>query len=361
MLTDVFVHRYQNTKLREEFSELDRVLMVQGYRIIFEQLFPFWVDGKENTWSKDAIKQVHDRLSMELGLSELSQTWYSYQTTWNGNPHTTSGQFTLDRVCKAFICKQYDGSVPVSRFLAERISFFELAFRMREEKLKESNANLPDLIADAKLRASRKRSFSTASSYSGASLTLPGDPREFYRVRNEAANSQFRNNVDELNARFRQAGYSLNYHNGFIQMADDVLSQREVERPFWEIVSAELWKNVDIDMKEAIDRRDNSGRDPAFYAAKALESAIKIISQQKGFTTGGERGAADYINNLNSAKNGRFIDVWEAESLKAFFSKVRNPFGHGPGMEEMPELTPQQTDWAIESCMIWVKSLVRRL
>ena len=107
-------------------------------------------------------------------------------------------------------------------------------------------------------------------------------------------------------------------------------------------------------------RRDSGGRDPAFYAAKALESAIKIISNDRGWTHGGEKGAHNFIDNLASSKNG-FIEPWEGETLKAFFTKVRNPLGHGPGGEPMPALTPQQTDWAIETCMSWVKSLIKRL
>ena len=35
--------------------------------------------------------------------------------------------------------------------------------------------------------------------------------------------------------------------------------------------------------------------------------------------------------------------------------------GHGPGDEPMPELSPQQTDWAIEFCMSWTKSLIKQL
>jgi hypothetical protein len=75
-------------------------------------------------------------------------------------------------------------------------------------------------------------------------------------------------------------------------------------------------------MKEAIDLRDTNGRDPAFYAAKALESTVKIISDEKQLSNGRERGAANYIDNL---KRSNLIEDWEAEALKAFFSKVRNP------------------------------------
>ena len=109
-------------------------------------------------------------------------------------------------------------------------------------------------------------------------------------------------------------------------------------------------------MKEALDRRDNSGRDPSFYAAKALESAVKIISDEKGWTTGNERGAVNYLDNLLAKKNGQFINHWEHEILKNFFSNVRNPIGHGPGTGKMPTLSAPQTDWAIEFCMIWIKT-----
>ena len=114
-------------------------------------------------------------------------------------------------------------------------------------------------------------------------------------------------------------------------------------------------------MKEALDRRDASDRDPVFYAARALESCIKIICQQKGWTHGGERGAHNYIDNLAAAKNGPFIKAWERDALKTFFTEIRNPLGHGPGSAEMPELAPTQTSWAIENCMSWIKSLVVRL
>jgi hypothetical protein len=118
------------------------------------------------------------------------------------------------------------------------------------------------------------------------------------------------------------------------------------------------WKNVDHDMKEAIDLRDANGRDPAFYAAKALESTVKIISDERQLSNGKERGAANYIDNL---KRGSVIEDWEADTLKAFFSKIRNPLGHGPGAGTMPNLNKQQTDWAIETCMTWAKTLIRRM
>jgi len=124
------------------------------------------------------------------------------------------------------------------------------------------------------------------------------------------------------------------------------------------LVAHPKWKNVDHDMKEAIDLRDTKGRDPELYAAKALESTIKIISDEKQLTTGNEKGAHNFIDNLTG---GKLIDVWELEALKHFFTKVRNPLGHGPGTGIMPSLSAPQTDWAIETCMTWIKSLIRRV
>ena len=75
----------------------------------------------------------------------------------------------------------------------------------------------------------------------------------------------------------------------------------------------------------------------------------------------GERGAHNYIDNLSAAKNGPYIEAWESKSLKQFFTDVRNPFGHGAGDAQMPGLTDQQINWAIEFCMTWVKSLIQRM
>ena len=163
--------------------------------------------------------------------------------------------------------------------------------------------------------------------------------------------------VAELNERLRQAGCKLHYHNGFIQRSDDSLTTKSLVTPFWDVVATARWANVDTDMKDACDLRDTGGRDPAKYAAHALESAIKIISGEKGWTRGTEKGASNYIDNLVA---GKALTAYEAELLRTFFTKVRNPLGHGPGAEPMPTLSPDQTNWAIETAMSWIKMLVRR-
>ncbi len=198
-------------------------------------------------------------------------------------------------------------------------------------------------------------------------ITTPKpQPRGLFRkatnqTTDDRAMTALRNAVHELNYRAREAGIPFDYHNGLFQRAADDAVQSQVHEPFWQLVSDAKWKNIDTDIKEAIDRHDQQGRDVALYALKALESTIKIISDEKGWSRGNERGAANYIDNLVSKNNGQFIEVWESEQLKALFRDLRNPHGHGPGRAPQPSLTPEQEEWVIEAAMIWIKSLIRRM
>jgi hypothetical protein len=258
-------------------------------------------------------------------------------------------------VIENFMCEPFQEAYSPDKFIKSRISLIELAFRQREKEVRLANEQFPVAIRDAELR---EKQINTAFR---TSMRQPRKLSNSLRYFNDNLNKDFNLCVDEINMRFCQVGISLNYHNGFVQLTLDHIIYDLMERPFWAVVSDGVWKNVDTDMKEALDSRDNGDRDPAFYSARALESAIKIISDLKNFTTGHENGAASYIQNLVSLKNGRFIKVWESEALIAFFNKIRNPLGHGPGAEEMPKLTAQQTNWAIESCMSWIKSLIKRM
>lgn len=344
MLTDIFANRYVSIPMWETFGEDEQRFLVQGFRIVIEQLYPYWVGGKESTDAKIKWTAIHDKLSMELGLSELAPKYYVSATS--------ASTKSMSQVCKDFVCAKYDSSVSADRFMKERISFIELAFREKEEELNKKNIELPMQLVTAKIQD---------ASHKAGGARFPGNREDGIKAYNKSMNTSFSVSVDELNERLRRAGCNLNYHNCFIQISEDELVEEQIEKEFWSITKDPLWKNVDIDMKEAIDLRDNNGRDPSLYAAKALESTIKIISYEKKWTRGSEKGACNYIDNLSSKKNGKFIDAWESDTLKSFFTSVRNPLGHGPGNEVMPTLTPQQTNWAIETCMSWIKSLVKRM
>ena len=240
--------------------------------------------------------------------------------------------------------------------MKERISFLEIAFREFYTDVQQSNEELPKRVLDWRIRS---------DGVSGRGIRVPktpGDPGPTWpEIANLQLNKRYVAAVEEFNTRARRARYPLHYHNGFVQISKDDIIISEIEQPFWGVVSDPTWKNVDTDMKEALDRRDADQRDPAFYAARALEGTIKIISDQKGWTHGGEKGTHNYLDNLGSAKNNTFIESWEKQALKDFFTNVRNPFAHAPGGATMPELTPAQTDWAIETCMVWIKALIQRM
>lgn len=353
MLTDIFAYRYEDTPIWQTVGEQERRLLVQASQIVSGQLFPYWVDGKEDADIKAKWNTIHDKLCRELGLKELSPKTWGNWTKFQGQDYYDRGEYTIDKVCETFVLAGYDASTPADRFMKERISFVEIAFREREEEITEINSKLPMILMDAVLYD---------ASPSKPRNIIPGSRTETVKAYHETLNRAFKEAVEELNERFRRSGCGLNYHNGFIQQSSDELTKDQIEVPFWELVSGDDWKNVDFEMKDAIDRRDTGVRDPSLYAAKALESTIKIISGKKGWTTGNEGGAHAHIDNLcNKTRGGNLIEEWEKETLKQFFSKVRNPLGHGSGGEKMPELNPQQTDWAIEFCMSWIKSLIKRV
>ena len=323
-----------------------RRLLVQGWQLL-NDICPYYVGGNEDKRGKEFWTQIHDLLARELGLKELSPSYFGFynkQDQWQGF-HNTRLQ-----MCEKWMLEPFDGKTSADRFVKERLSLVEIGFREHENFVAGLNAKLAGNIAIAK-------GFDQTLSRQPNRL-IPSNTADAVRATNASLNAKFQMAVNELNARFRQANCQLHYHNGFIQISEDQTVAQEIETPFWKLVGEPKWHNVDHDMKEAIDLRDTGGRDPAFYAARSLESAIKIISGEKRLTTGKEKGAHNYIDNLMGAK---LIEVWEMEALKHFFTKVRNPFGHGPGAAPMPSLTDHQTNWAIENSMIWIKSLIRRM
>lgn len=351
MLTDIFADRYKDQTIWSKFDDAERRLLTQVYNLI-KEVFPYWRDGKENVTNVAKYIELHDRLAHELGRKELAPRYYSYtQKNALGTDVLVSGWHTYEHVFEQFLTGPFNAEWDPDAYVKARIGLNELVMRMRGAEIASANQHLQGEIQYAITRATTLRS---------RGIQVPGDPAEGVVARNMAMNNAFKAQVEELNERFRRAGAPLSYHNGFIQFATDQLVEHQVSKPFWNLVSDPKWANVDIDMKEALDQRDNGGKDPAFYASKALESAIKIISTEKRWTRGTEKGAAQYVDNLMKKEHG-FLEVWEGEMVKDYFGKVRNAVGHGPGDQPMPTLSLPQTDWAIETAMSWIRTMIRRM
>lgn len=212
MLTDVFFRRYENRPLFEAFGQKEAALFVQAYRLINEQIWKYYgFDGKTVDEKVKAIwTSLHDHISMEIGVKELSPKWYSYQTDWNGKPYTNSGWNTMNCVVERWLHLDFDQTkMDPDAFIKRRLSFVELAFREREGQIAVINAAMPMTLAYAS-HADAQRRARTQSKYT---TSVDAAKKE-----NAATNAQFVSHVHELNERFKQAGMPLHYHNGYIQI-----------------------------------------------------------------------------------------------------------------------------------------------
>ncbi len=315
MITDVFHKRYPITWVFPDGLPAPiQSFLRQCAGVIFEDLMPLMPSVDE------LCTKAYGKLARELGHGLCRG---------NGSQET----------CAKALCESYDlwnnTHGPAEVFFAWRLSLIELLLaEIQAEMAKPTTTHTSTIF--------RKRNLTTSS--------LMADAAE-----------KFDDAVLELNNRLQDAGIPFHYHNGKFQHSTDRLTQANVHEPFWTLVSDPKWINVDLDMKEAIDRHDNNRSDAALSALMALESVIKIISTEKGWTRGTENGPSNYIDNLVSNTNGRFIDVWEADQLKSIFRNIRNPLSHGSGHEPQPTLRKQQEKWVIDWAMIWIKSLITRL
>ena len=314
---------------------------------------PLWLGQESGDKPSDAtegnIKVVHDKLALELGVEYLSPGfWYS-----ESGGRRWANKYSYVNIVKNFLKQAWDkDKLDPNLFLKLRLSLVELAYAERYRQIQQMNAEFP-----AKLLAARMR-----QTQINRGLRVPGRVSDAVTAMNARLNDAWNVSVHELNERLRIASIKVHFHNGLLQFTDDDRSVCQIENPFWSVVSQPLWANVDLHMKEAFDKRDRGERDAVTPAMQALESAIKIICECRGWISGNEKGAAHFINHLVKERDGiRFIEVWEKDALIRLFGDIRNWFGHGPGTKPMPMLIPQQTNWALETSMVWIKSLVRRM
>src|SRR5262245_39145345 len=313
MITDIFARRYDQVLTFDQRAAQNVIgrTLIQAAQIFFDEVQPVL------RLPDSFFQELNQKLARELALPALSN--------YPG--------LTQQQICSRFVATPYHGFDEIQRgpdyYCKTRLSMLELLFR-------EAEAHVQTHVLGPVAALSRKN------------------------AANVAVKKKLDQAIQELNVRLQQNGTGLVYNNGFLHRADDQLTMQRIAQPVWDIVADPKWLTVENEMNEAFDRLDH-GQDDAFtHACDALESTIKIISDENGWTTGNEKGAAQYIDNLVSAKNGRFIEVWESDALKALFRELRNPHRHGGGNTPPTPLSDAQQVWAIESCMSWIKSLIRR-
>ncbi len=251
MLIDIFAHRYEQQPLFKSFEQRDNRLLRQAFCILSEDIYPYYRNGSEDRPNVAAWASLHDKIARELGTKELSPHWFSYTSHFQGTAQRVPHKHTMVTVCENWITSPISGCI--DEHIKQRLSLIELGFRTREMEIDARNNSA---VTDGER---------LVASLNDINSRLKNEPTMGVVKARKAQTEAFQTSVDELNARFRQAKYPLNYHNGFIQIAADQLVQQQIETPFWELVKGPLWKNVDLDMKDALDLRDNDGRDPAFF------------------------------------------------------------------------------------------------
>jgi hypothetical protein len=238
MIHDLFLRRYPNQiYLGDRPTPAMHRLFVQAAHILYSDLGPPL--GLDQAF----FQKAHDAVARELGSGRLFQA-NSY-----------------DAICGQFLTEAYDlwndrHGMP-DTFLKARLSLVELLFRGAEERVAAMRQAQPDSSVPAFRRP-------------------PGTERQDGPADAVAAG------IRELNQRFQTCGFGLHYHNGLLQFAQDKRTEERIAEPCWSMLRDPKWANVDRELKEAFDRSDGGRQDAAFHAAKALESTIKIISDDQG-------------------------------------------------------------------------------
>ncbi|MCW1431344.1 AbiJ-NTD4 domain-containing protein [Novosphingobium sp. JCM 18896] len=373
-ITDIFSRRYEGVQLLDTWGKRETALMVQSVAMMREILWSGKNYEKVDEDTDRIYRSIHDKVAIEIGVEHLSAP------TYVNNLRTY--RYSYPQIIRAYMLQVPQGGDSLEDFLNDRISVIEQAFKYGYDYVQQRNAALDVEIAKA-LEKDETRGSPYVSRAPVPPVSRGGSPtrsrqdwgaqierataklttyhRDRVKDENKALNERFAVASEELNERLGIAGLPLHFHNGLFQLRGDELVEEEVYEYFWELVSHSMWRSVDEQMKEAFDRRDADDRTAPFHAVSALESVIKIISGHLKANTGNEKGASHYIDNLISERSGRFIAAWEGDMLKGMFRNIRNPFGHGPGEHELPRLSPQQADWAIDSALVWSKSLIERI
>jgi hypothetical protein len=146
-----------------------------------------------------------------------------------------------------------------------------------------------------------------------------------------------KNAVDELNERFRRAGFGYRYERGKIIRIDSELLHQEVTLPALALLSDPRFAGADQEFRAAHDHlKAGEYKDCAVDALNALESTMKAICDAKGWKYDKGARARDLVKLLR--REGLFPEFAERSfdqliaTLQSGLPTVRNTSGaHGQG------------------------------
>ena len=352
MITDIFFDRYEkNLEVRTALCANNTRFLNQAARILLEDaLSTFSNLNIVDEWlatnvpsSEYALNDTYKRVCRELGI-----------------PRINNQQTNRDQVLSAIMNGEVNGaSEDLVHGQLVVFSLLERLFAAFEDLVSILQARIPERILQ--YEDQNKQFKKTLGGLADSMMALNQTKIDRLKSLLITLPTRKQNALDELNHRLSQAGLSFRYHLGKFQLSNSGIIESQIEVPFWRLLGAQEWKSAATDFQEALDLRDNGGRDPTAYAMRGLESIVKILCEKSGRVTGNERGFANWVDNLLRDLNGvRIIEKWERDLLVALNAQARNLHSHGPGAKPHPTKTLQQINFCILSSMLWAQNLIAR-
>lgn len=347
MITDIFSRRYPDADLKN----IGNAFFVQISKIyddhhlgIRKALLEKVPNYKYSGYADEHIRiiaQALNKICTELGIETLDKPAYQTLSKHGYNDYRIFQKYIFDTEVDPL----------------EKLSFLEILFRDAESHLLDETSFIEKKLPEYQARSEHIKNLSeekkTKFHNDGEENIASSIPVL------ESKKSALTVIRTEVNQRAKMHSLDFSYHNGFFQKSDNPAIEEKIMSTFWELVSKQKYKNIETDMLKAYDLYDSNDRDAPLYAAKALESMLKIVCLEKNFTSNSNKPAGFYLDMLNKKENGPVILNEEKEELVSMF-RIRNSHGHGPGENPMPSLTAQQTIRYINASAVWVVNLSKR-
>ncbi|HEY6255150.1 MAG TPA: hypothetical protein VIY51_05090 [Xanthobacteraceae bacterium] len=155
--------------------------------------------------------------------------------------------------------------------------------------------------------------------------------------------------IEELNERFRRAGFGYRYERGKIIRVDSELIHQEATRPALALLSDPRFAGADQEFRAAHDHyKAGEYKDCAVDALNALESTMKAICDTKGWAYQKGARASDLIKVLRSQ---RLFPEFADASFDQLLSTLKSAFPPcGTRPEGMAKGRPRSGAWAQANC-----------